>query len=225
MVEAHADLKPVGKSGQNTFDKYSYAKLEDYVSAVTPVLQKHGLFMVSSVEDVIRLEYRTTGSGKIENVAQVKVAVRIYHVSGEWIETTCFGEGQDRADKAIYKAVTGARKYAIAAALGLATTDDPEADSPPDTRPAAKPVPIGIGQANKPPIEKPTLGPATERATKAIAKFKEIGVDQTAMETQVGKTAGGWGDAEFNKLNRWYKEVKAEFDKQSEAAIAAIGSH
>jgi hypothetical protein len=79
----------------------------------------------------------------------VKVAVRILHESGEWVEASAWGEGQDRGDKAVYKAITGARKYGVASALGLATTDDPEDDggeengagSRNESKPATRPAP------------------------------------------------------------------------------------
>lgn len=128
LAKAQAEFKSVGKSGENKFDKYSYANLEDYVTAVRPVLSKHGIVLLSSAEEIIPLEDRTTKGGGIEHAVRVKLTTRIVHESGEWIETSSCGEGQDRADKAVYKAITGARKYALASALNLATTDDPESD-------------------------------------------------------------------------------------------------
>lgn len=126
---AQAEFKGVGKSGNNTFDKYAYANLEDYVKAIKPVLIKHNLSVLTSVEEVVALEDRKTQKGGTEHAVRVKIIVRIVHTSGEWVEASAWGEGQDRADKAVYKAITGARKYGLASALGLATTDDPEADN------------------------------------------------------------------------------------------------
>jgi hypothetical protein len=128
LIKAQAEFKAVGKSGHNKFDKYDYANLEDYISTVREVLAKHGLGLLSSSEDVSTLADRTTKSGGTEHAVIVKLVSRIVHESGEWIETCSVGEGQDRADKSVYKAITGARKYAIAATLNLATTDDPEQD-------------------------------------------------------------------------------------------------
>lgn len=128
LVKAQAHFKAVGKSGENKFDKYSYANLEDYVKTVRPVLDQYGLSLVSSVEEVVALPDRQTSNGKSEHAVRVKLVLRIVHDSGEWIEAVSWGEGQDRADKSVYKAITGARKYALASALGLATSDDPEAD-------------------------------------------------------------------------------------------------
>jgi len=138
LIKAQAEFKAVGKSGHNKFDKYDYANLEDYISTVREVLAKYGLALLSSSEDVSTLADRTTKSGGTEHAVIVKLVSRIVHESGEWIETYSVGEGQDRADKSVYKAITGARKYAIAATLNLATTDDPEQDD--DHEPPPKPA-------------------------------------------------------------------------------------
>lgn len=136
LVAAQAEMPNVGKSGNNTFDRYTYAKLEDYVKVIRPIFAKHGLSMLTSVDAVERLPDRATQKGGTEKCVQVKVSLTIRHKSGQAITTHSFGEGQDRSDKAIYKAITGARKYALASALGLATSDDPESEPPPEPPPA-----------------------------------------------------------------------------------------
>lgn len=140
LVKAQSEFKSVGKSGENKFDRYSYANLEDYVTAVRPVLSKHGIVLLSSAEEIIPLDDRQTKNGGCEHAVRVKLTTWIVHESGEWLETCSCGEGQDRADKSVYKAITGARKYALASALNLATTDDPENEDEqhPEIKPAAK---------------------------------------------------------------------------------------
>lgn len=151
LAGAAADARLVETTGQNTYDKYKYGKLDDYVLAVRPIFKAHGLALVSSVEHVESLPAREVGAEgkrKSENVARVRLDVLITHVTGQWVQVSSWGEGQDRADKAVYKAITGARKYGIAAALNLATGDDPEAyqdvggndgGSRPDAKPQAAP--------------------------------------------------------------------------------------
>jgi len=128
IVRLAAEVRSVGKSGNNTFDRYTYAKLEDYMRAAHPALAMHGLCVLTSVDSVESLPDRTTQKGGIERCARVMLSIRLVHESGEWIEGKSAGEGQDRADKAVYKAITGARKYGLASMLSLATTDDPEDD-------------------------------------------------------------------------------------------------
>jgi hypothetical protein len=128
LVKVQAACKGVAKSGENKFDRYKYADLEDYLDVVKPKLGEFGVAVVCSISEVDRLEDRATAQGKSEHAVQVALDITLLHESGQWIMVTMYGEGQDRADKAIYKAITGARKYATAATFNLATSDDPERD-------------------------------------------------------------------------------------------------
>lgn len=123
-----SELKPIEKKGKNTQQNYAYAKFEDYIEGIKDILNAQGLTIVTTVNEPKRLEPRTTKHGSIQYAVEVAITARLFHKTGEWIEIDCYGEGQDSGDKAIYKAITGARKYALACLLGLATKDDPEND-------------------------------------------------------------------------------------------------
>ncbi len=128
LVKAQAEIKAAQKSGDNKFDKYRYSKLEDFYDAAKPVLAKYELALVIGAPAVAALPDRATKNGGAEHACQVTVVATLLHSSGEWIQTEGQGEGQDRADKSIYKAITGAKKYAVAGLLAIPTTDDSEAD-------------------------------------------------------------------------------------------------
>ena len=136
LVEVQNAVLRVGKSGNNTFDKYKYATLEDYEAAIAPFLTQQGLAIVESVVDVTPVEGgRTTSNGKQENATYITLQIMALHSSGQWVCCYVGGEGQDRGDKGIYKAITGARKYGRACLFNLVTSDDPERDTPPaDTK-------------------------------------------------------------------------------------------
>jgi len=187
LAKAQAEMKLVGKSGQNTFDKYEYAKLEDYVQIVHPVLHKHGLALVSSVDHIEQLPNRPTSKGGTEYAVRVKLTMILSHTSGEQITATAYGEGQDRADKAIYKAITGARKYGLAAMFNLATGDDPESDeqvgNTPGTRPASNGHPNGSRAAA-------VADKAAPKATPGQIKQIELLARQTG--SFIDKICGGY---------------------------------
>lgn len=128
---ANKILKPIHKSGNNTAQNYKYAKFEDFMEGIKDALCENGLSIITSVGNPNRLDPRSTKFGGQMYVVEVSLTMRLLHKSGEWIEIECYGEGQDSGDKAIYKAITGARKYAIACLLGLSTSDDPEKDDEP----------------------------------------------------------------------------------------------
>ncbi len=128
LVKAQSVIKAAQKSGDNKFDKYRYSKLEDFMDQAKHVLADYDLALVIGNPIVSVLPDRTTKNGGAEHACQVQVSATLIHGSGEWIEVVGHGEGQDRADKSIYKAITGAKKYAVAGLLAIPTTDDPEAD-------------------------------------------------------------------------------------------------
>ena len=168
LAQAQASFKDVAKSKENTYDRYRYAQLEDYRDAIVAGLGTFGLSITTSVDEITRLEDRPTKNGGTEHAVQVKLTQRIIHESGEWIETVVYGEGQDRGDKAIYKAITGARKYGLAAALNLATSDDPENDDQPP-KPKQQAQPPAAKQPPNPQTTKPAAAPAPTPAPTAAA--------------------------------------------------------
>lgn len=121
--QAQANFTIVRKTGKNTHHKYDYAMLNDYIAVAKPVLAKFGLSLITSVDKVERSDHNQ------KNVI-VHLTILILHQSGQWIRATGVGEGSDAQDKASYKAITGGRKYLIASALGLSTSDDPEGSDP-----------------------------------------------------------------------------------------------
>ncbi len=152
LVATQAGIRAAAKSGDNTFDRYTYAKLEDFFAAAKGELAANGLAIVISSQCVQHLESRQTKSGGQEYVAQVTIVGRLIHTSGEWIEVYGHGLGQDRADKAIYKAFTGAKKYLLAGLLAIPTTDDPEADEQVGIG-SAKDITFKREKADKPQVE------------------------------------------------------------------------
>jgi len=204
LVNAQQEFKAVAKSGNNTFDKYRYADLEDYVNVVRPILTKHGLAIVSSVDEVVGMEDRTTKNGGKEHAARVKVTIRIMHESGEWLETTVWGEGQDRADKAVYKAITGARKYGLACTFGLATSDDPERDENVGRDDAARPQRQAAPQ-------KPIIPAAEADVIRFVEMLSMVDMGQN-WKSAVLKKAGvsDWSEMPADKLAKCLEMVKAK---------------
>jgi len=141
LVAVAREVRVVGKSGNNSFDKYRYAKLEDYIGGTAEALAKNELTIITSASAAESLPERTTDKDRVQHAVRVHLTMRAVHSSGQWIEVNSIGEGQDRSDKGTYKAITGARKYGIACLLGLGTSDDPENDNPPEPPPAQRATP------------------------------------------------------------------------------------
>ncbi len=167
IVKAQAAIRAAGKSGDNKFDKYTYAKLEDFFDAAKPVMAANGLALLVSVTSCEALPDRPTKNGGLEHAVRVMLKGDLIHESGEMLTVTGCGEGQDRADKALYKAITGGKKYLLASLFSIPTTDDPEAD---ETVGQAKPKVASVtGEVVK---KKPRWEPAQQTEIGLI--FKEI---------------------------------------------------
>lgn len=120
LLEAKKQMTAVEKGGHNTHDGYDYAKLEDYMAVARPCLEAHGLLLVTSAPTVTPIEGRQTANGKPQYACYIHLVLRVVHAeSKKWAEVDAHGEGQDRADKAVYKATTGARKYGVAMLFDL----------------------------------------------------------------------------------------------------------
>jgi hypothetical protein len=117
LLKARMAMKPAFKGKKNDHFKYAYANEEAWHDAVQPQLHEHGLLLTFSIA-----EYSRAGS-----LSAVKGLARITHVaSGQWMQVSGVGEGEDKADKGAYKAQTGLKKYLYALAFSLPTSDDPE---------------------------------------------------------------------------------------------------
>ena len=130
IAKATGEIGYIQKTGKNAHHRYTYASDEDLTRAIAPVLAANGLALVPVVESIARDMDGT----------RVTVTVRwiVAHESGQRLECVTASEGTDRQDKAVAKALTGARKYLLRLLFSVATGDDAERDDAPTPTPARK---------------------------------------------------------------------------------------
>lgn len=119
----------VPKSGHNTAQNYDFAREADVVDHVRPELAARNLYMFFSSEPLsVSYEHRVSGKGNNQVWAQLELRATIVDGdSGAMFSFTMPGQAVDTgSDKAIFKAITGAKKYATMLAFNVATGDDPE---------------------------------------------------------------------------------------------------
>jgi hypothetical protein len=120
-----SQVSRVPKNGYNSFHKYNYATESDFTESIRPILLEAGLAFFSNV-----LEQEREGE-----FTKVKMEFILADVeTGEVLKSTYWGEGQDKGDKGLYKAYTGATKYFLMKTFLIPTGDDPEADNSVDER-------------------------------------------------------------------------------------------
>jgi ERF superfamily len=132
LAEVRRRLGYIQKRGHNERFNYSYVTAADIAGSVGDLLAELGVIVIPSLENIT---YESAASrGETTRMAQVVMAYTFGDVdSGEEIVAKVAGQGLDAGDKAPYKAMTGALKYALLQSFLLATGDDPE-DERMDTR-------------------------------------------------------------------------------------------
>lgn len=124
-------MKAVGyiqKTGHNTQHGYKYVQEADIVEKIRGELATRNLFLMNSVENVSFRTIKTTKGGEVTVATLTIKYTLIDGDTGERLEFMGVGEGMDGGDKAVYKAQTGALKYALMKTFLIPTGDDPEKD-------------------------------------------------------------------------------------------------
>ena len=127
LAKARAEVAVVAKLGENSAQRYRYARAEDIVREARKALAGAGLTLTDEVSGLSteRIESR---NGAVGRLTDVKMRYYLtYAESGESIEREWAGSGSDYpGDKATYKAITGAHKYFLMHLLEIPLGDDPE---------------------------------------------------------------------------------------------------
>lgn len=117
LLAIMGEVGRIPKNGVNSFHKYNYVLESDLVDAIRKLLVKHGVAFYGSVLEQSRSEEFT------------KVSMRFTFADTESDETLAldfWGEGQDKGDKGLYKAYTGAEKYCLMKTFLIPTGVDPD---------------------------------------------------------------------------------------------------
>lgn len=129
--------------------RYSIKSEESVLGAVRPTLLKHGIVVLpGAITDIHYSEFKNIkqdGRESVWNRVVAQFAYEFVHIpSNTSIIVHTMGEGADTGDKAVYKAMTGSKKYAILNALLLITGDDPDDTASPERPVAERPFPPDI---------------------------------------------------------------------------------
>lgn len=124
---AAAEDLSVGKDGFNPHFNYGYMTEAALFTAARAALAEAGLSGTLSFEagqHEIIPTFNKEGQERPGILATVTAVLTIRDAAGNQIECRAFGQGLDPADKAYYKAMTGAAKYAVQKALMIAVESD-----------------------------------------------------------------------------------------------------
>jgi formylmethanofuran dehydrogenase subunit E len=163
FIEVMKECSHIAKNGENGFHGYKYVTSANVLEKVNAALVKQGIASVA-IPELLNMLDVTTAKGNLEHLATVKMDITLVDKeSGEVLNITGLGSGQDSGDKAVMKAQTAAIKYAYMLSLAISTGDDPEADRSTDEN---------MQVAPQQPVIKNSKARTTSRA-KVIAASKE----------------------------------------------------
>jgi hypothetical protein len=120
-------LGRIPKTGYNQSQNYHYVTESDITGAVRPLMAKEKLIMMPSIRTYKVEELPTKYSKLNMGTIEIEWIVRDAE-SYEIVKFTMIGKGTDMAEKDIYKAITGNKKYALITLFMIDSGDDPERD-------------------------------------------------------------------------------------------------
>jgi hypothetical protein len=117
LALAQGELEDATKSSINPAFKSKYADLAEVLQTIRPVLSKNGLSVVQTIGMLMEPH---DGKDKYS----IQVATMLLHKSGEWIRDTCVMPLSKVDAQGVGAATTYARRYGLAAIVGIAQDDD-----------------------------------------------------------------------------------------------------
>lgn len=130
LNDVMTNMNWVGKDGKVNGGgaNYAYATEAAFIAEVRPLFVQFGLVIYPTAISNNETTVTDKQNGGKSFLTTITVKYIIGDVdTGETIEVEVMGQGSDSGDKGVYKALTGAFKYALRQALMIGTGDDPEA--------------------------------------------------------------------------------------------------
>jgi len=113
LIKVQEELPKLEKNADNPFFKSKYVPLEEVITKIVPILNKHGFAIVQQLSSV---------DGK------PALRTRLIHVTGEELDETGVVVMKMEDPQAQGSAITYNRRYAIMALLGLVGDVDDDAN-------------------------------------------------------------------------------------------------
>jgi hypothetical protein len=115
LAAAQGELRNVPRDETNPHFKHRYASLEAVIETVRPVLSKHGL------------AFTQAPGGFIEGT--IAITTMLLHREGQWLKSTLYMPIVKRDAQGVGSAITYGLRYSLMAVLGVAPTDDDDAQT------------------------------------------------------------------------------------------------
>ncbi len=124
LFQVQTEIGQMSKQGKNDFQNYNYLMEAQVTEKMKELFDKNGIFFCYSS--------KITGTHEVgtQMVTDVEVTYQFVDIeSAEHVAGVACGQGADKGDKGVYKAITGAVKYIYMKTFNIPTGDDPEKDT------------------------------------------------------------------------------------------------
>lgn len=189
IAEVMKKVDYLQKDGQVAYKatRYSYLSEEKITTEIRKAMLEVGLVIYPNRMEVV---------AKTERMASILITYRLQDVdSGDFIEVQALGEGMDAGDKAIYKAMTGAFKYAQRQTFMIPTGDDPDKVSSDELTSKGEQEPPTEGFQPEQVFDRATQS----QLNKIYALAREVGYTPEQMRDLIGSEFGRESSKELTK--------------------------
>jgi len=129
MLAVKRDIGSVGKDQKNSGQGWKFRGIDQFVNALHPILNKHGVGILPAVVQHSEPKFITNEkTGKTSKNTQVTVKYTFFAEDGSTVDVVIPSEGVDPGDKGTNKALSAALKYALIQTFCVPTEDMAEAD-------------------------------------------------------------------------------------------------
>lgn len=230
LINARREFKPLIETAKNPFFKSTYAPLAEVINSVKDALSNNNIGFFQSVDPIGEKEIvnitTTDKTGMVKTEQKVvsfsKITTTLFAGNGEKIETSYPLIIADTDPQKVGATVTYAKRYALTAALGIASEDD---DAQSVSRPAAQTASAKPTQQAKPatsakPAETKPAQPVKSKTLEEIGNAEGVTVtEDDNIVTVAGKTFSLSNDLRALGFH-WEGQTKTWF-KQKTQAVAA----
>lgn len=149
LALAQGVIQHAEKDSQNPFFRSRYADLASVWNACRKPLSDNGLAVIQSPSTQFvgspEFEVRPTRGGDertvVKVITRVTVLTRLFHCSGEWVESVMDTLLPTGDPQSIGSAITYLRRYALSALVGVAPADDDAEEATSHHAPSGQPRP------------------------------------------------------------------------------------
>ena len=129
MLAVKKDIGSVGKDQKNSGQGWKFRGIDQFVNALHPILNKHGVGILPNVIQHAEPKFITNEkTGKVSKQSHVVMQYKFFAEDGSSVDVTMPSEGVDPGDKGTNKALSAALKYALIQTFCVPTEDMAEAD-------------------------------------------------------------------------------------------------